>query len=78
MTKRKNMGISEAIKIAGGQHQLAAAIGVRQPCIHYYLYENCPAEKAVAIEKATSVSKEKIRPDIFKPQGKNKIGTRKN
>lgn len=68
--RKINDGIAEAIEKAGGQHQLAALIGVAQATIHHYLYETCPAERAAEIEKATGVSRAKIRPDLFElPEG---------
>lgn len=78
MERKKNRGIAQAIKIAGGQYQLAKALGVKQPSVNYYLHTNCPAEKAVEIESLTKVPREKIRPDIFKSQTKAKGETRKN
>lgn len=78
MKRKENAGVAKAIKIAGGQYQLAAALGVRQPSVNYYLHTHCPAEKAVEIESITKVPREKIRPDIFKSQNKSKSETRKD
>jgi DNA-binding transcriptional regulator YdaS (Cro superfamily) len=66
MTAKANQGVVKAIAVAGGQNALAAALGVSQPTISYYLYQRCPAEKAIEIEIITRVPREEIRPDLFK------------
>jgi len=60
-----NRGILEAIKRAGSQRALAEALNVSQPTIMKWLWENCPAERAVEVEKETGVSRAIIRPDLF-------------
>lgn len=64
-TKKLNAGLQRAIDAVNGQHKLAELLGVSQPTIHHYLYENCPPERAVEIERVTGVPREEIRPDIF-------------
>jgi DNA-binding transcriptional regulator YdaS (Cro superfamily) len=62
--------IKRAIKIAGSQEELAAATGLTQQGISYLLNDakKVSGEAAVAIHKATNgqISKEDLRPDLFK------------
>jgi DNA-binding transcriptional regulator YdaS (Cro superfamily) len=60
-----NPGVVKAIQWAGSQELLANALGVSQPAISKYLYDNCPAERAVQIENVTGVDRKLIRPDLF-------------
>lgn len=62
---KSNPGIRRAIAVAGGQEQLAALLGVKQPMISYYLYKKCPAEVAKRIEEKTGINRREIRPDLF-------------
>lgn len=73
MTKKKKMnrGVAKAIKVFGSQHSLAARLKVAQPSVHLWLWGNCPAERAVELEKVSGVSRHEIRPDIF---GRKKNG----
>lgn len=60
------MGIQEAVDKAGGQSKLAAAIGVTRGYVHKMLKTgHVPAEQVRAIETATGVSREKLRPDLY-------------
>lgn len=69
---QKNLGVERAIMLVGGQVALAKKLGVKQPAISYYLYQRCPAEKAIAIEELTGIGRAEIRPDLF-----NKVKTAK-
>lgn len=62
---QKNLGVERAILLVGGQVALAKKLGVKQPAISYYLYQRCPAEKAIAIEQLTGIGRDEIRPDLF-------------
>lgn len=57
--------IETAIKIAGSTRELSRQIGVSQASVMYYKRSGPPPEKAIAIEKATGVSRKLLRPDIF-------------
>ena len=66
----KNQALSalrQAVELAGGQSALARKIGVKQANVWDWLNRAkiAPANKIVAIERATGVSREKLRPDIF-------------
>lgn len=65
--------LNRAIEAAGGQKQLADAIGTTQPNIWYWLNRSkkgVPSEFASAIEAATGISRHELRPDIFGPTSK--------
>ena len=60
--------IRRAIEAAGGQTALGRLIGKTQSVIRYWmLIGQPPAEEARAIEKATGIPREELRPDIFGP-----------
>lgn len=63
--RRENAGVREAVEAAGSVSKLARKLGVSNVAVHKYLYQNCPPERAVEIEQATGISRERIRPDIF-------------
>lgn len=63
--------LQRAIEIAGGQSALARGIGTIQQNIWFWLNKangRVPAEHCDAIERATAgaVTKQQLRPDIFK------------
>ena len=62
--------LERACKIVGGQNALARTIGVKQGHIWYWLKSRVPAERVESIVDATggTVTKEQLRPDIFKPE----------
>lgn len=58
--------IETAVAIAGSQSELARRIGVRQGYIWKWLRSGkVPAERVLAIEAATGVSRNQLRPDVF-------------
>jgi DNA-binding transcriptional regulator YdaS (Cro superfamily) len=58
--------IEKAVTVAGSQSELARRIGVRQGYIWKWLRsKRIPAERVLAIEAATGVSRHELRPDIF-------------
>jgi DNA-binding transcriptional regulator YdaS (Cro superfamily) len=52
-----------AIEIAGGMRALARAIGIRHQGISKWT--KVPATQALAVEKATGISRHVLRPDIY-------------
>jgi DNA-binding transcriptional regulator YdaS (Cro superfamily) len=67
MTKA-HTALRRAIKAAGGQAALAAAIGVRQSHVWYWLHKSesgVPAEHVPAVAQATGVARHELRPDLF-------------
>jgi DNA-binding transcriptional regulator YdaS (Cro superfamily) len=70
MDRAARRALARAIKAAGGQAALAAAIGVRQSHVSYWLHKSetgVPAERVVDIERATGVKRHELRPDLFAP-----------
>ena len=61
--------LDEAINFAGGQNKLGALIFTKQQTISWWRNKGkVPADKAIAIERATGVDKARLRPDLFDPQ----------
>jgi TorA maturation chaperone TorD len=61
------LALERAVELAGGQSALARAIGKSQSHIWHWLKvaKRVPAEAAVAIEKATGVTRQELRPDLY-------------
>lgn len=58
--------IQRAIEAAGGQQALAEKIGVRYQAVQKWLrFKRVPAERVLAIEEATGVSRSDLRPDLY-------------
>jgi DNA-binding transcriptional regulator YdaS (Cro superfamily) len=66
MSEPSETPIDRAIRIAGGQRQLAQVIGVSYQAIQKFR-ERVPAERVLAIEAATGVPRHELRPDIYPP-----------
>lgn len=63
-----HQALARAIEAAGGQVNLAKAIGTTQSNVWTWLNKSkrgAPAEWALKIEAATSVSRHELRPDVF-------------
>jgi DNA-binding transcriptional regulator YdaS (Cro superfamily) len=56
--------IDRAIRIVGGQRQLAQALGVTYQAVQKFR-RRVPAERVLQIEKTTGVSRHELRPDIY-------------
>lgn len=59
--------LQHAVEIAGSQSELARRIGVSHPRVWNWLHRpphRVPAEFAIAIEQATGVTRDVLRPDI--------------
>ncbi len=56
----------ELAKKFGGPTELSKLIGISRQMI--YRWRRIPAEKALAIEKATGVPKEQLRSDLWPPR----------
>ncbi len=55
--------VMECIEAAGSIARLARALGIRHQSI--YSWERVPAERVLAVEKATGISRHRIRGDIY-------------
>jgi TorA maturation chaperone TorD len=56
-------GLQRAIDAAGGVSALAGALGIAQPSVSGWT--RIPADRVVAIEAATGVARNLLRPDLF-------------
>ena len=59
----RDPGLNRAIDAAGGVVQLARKIGIAQPSISNW--NRVPAERVIAVEAATGVSRQQLRPDLY-------------
>src|SRR3984893_16711508 len=59
----RDLGLEEAIRVAGGVSALARKLGISQPSVSNW--SRVPAERLVDVETATGVAREKLRPDLF-------------
>jgi TorA maturation chaperone TorD len=61
----RDAGLQQAIRAVGGISALARALGVAQPSISGW--SRVPAERVVAVEAATGVTRDILRPDLYPP-----------
>lgn len=60
--------LDRAVQSAGSQQALAQLLGIKPPSVSgWYDRRRVPAERCIAIEKATGVSRHQLRPDVFGP-----------
>ncbi|MBR0690133.1 molecular chaperone TorD family protein [Bradyrhizobium manausense] len=59
-------GLDRAIDAAGGVAQLARKIGISQPSVSSW--SKVPAQRVIAVEAATGISRGELRPDLFSKQ----------
>ena len=59
----RDAGLDRAIEAAGGVAQLARKIGIAQPSVSNW--NKVPAQRVIAVEAATGVSRKFLRPDLY-------------
>jgi TorA maturation chaperone TorD len=59
----RDSGLEQAIRAAGGVASLARAIGIAQPSVSNWT--RIPAERVLAVEALTNISRFILRPDIY-------------
>ncbi|MFB9269957.1 molecular chaperone TorD family protein [Bradyrhizobium erythrophlei] len=59
----RDAGLERAIDAAGGVAQLARKIGIAQPSVSNW--NRVPAQRVIAVEAATGVSRNLLRPDLY-------------
>ena len=59
----RDSGLDRAIHAAGGVAELARRIGITQPSVSNW--NRVPAERVIAVEAATGVSRIVLRPDLY-------------
>ena len=62
----RDAGLDQAIEAAGGIAQLARRIGIAQPSVSNWY--RVPAARVIAVEAATGVSRNLLRPDLYSEQ----------
>ncbi|HEY2242600.1 MAG TPA: Cro/CI family transcriptional regulator [Xanthobacteraceae bacterium] len=58
--------LREAIQKAGGVVALARALRISQQAVSKWPV--CPVRRAIAVEKASGVPRERLRPDLYPPR----------
>jgi TorA maturation chaperone TorD/DNA-binding transcriptional regulator YdaS (Cro superfamily) len=59
----RDAGLERAIDVAGGVAELARKIGIAQPSVSNW--NRVPAQRVIAVESATGVSRRVLRPDLY-------------
>jgi TorA maturation chaperone TorD len=59
----RDLGLDEAIRVAGGVGALARKIGISQPSVSNW--SRIPAERVLSVEAATGVDRTVLRPDLY-------------
>jgi TorA maturation chaperone TorD len=59
----RDPGLNEAFRSTGGVTELARRLGISQPSVSNWV--RVPAERVIAVETATGVSRGKLRPDLY-------------
>jgi len=59
----RDLGLDEAIRVAGGVGALARKIGISQPSVSNWA--RVPAERVLSVETATGVNRAVLRPDLY-------------
>jgi TorA maturation chaperone TorD len=59
----RDLGLEEAIRVAGGVGALAKKLGISQPSVSNWA--RVPAERVLLVEAATGVSRATLRPDLY-------------
>ena len=68
MTDMDMTALDRAVQSAGSQQALAQLLGIKPPSVSgWYDRRRVPAERCIAIELATGVSRHQLRPDVFGP-----------
>ncbi|MBI3433557.1 MAG: molecular chaperone TorD family protein [Proteobacteria bacterium] len=62
----RESGLDEAIRVAGGVGALARKLGISQPSVSNW--SRIPAERVLAVEAATGVTRAALRPDLYEGQ----------
>jgi TorA maturation chaperone TorD len=67
----RDQGLNEAIRVVGGVSELARKIGIAQPSVSGW--GRVPAERVLAVEEATGVSRITLRPDLYATDTSNPV-----
>ena len=59
----RDLGLEEAIRVAGGVGALAKKLGISQPSVSNW--SRVPADRVLSVEAATGVNRVTLRPDLY-------------
>jgi DNA-binding transcriptional regulator YdaS (Cro superfamily) len=62
MTENIETPLQRAATAVGGVPKLAEALGISRPAI--YQWDEIPADRVIAIERITGISRHDLRPDL--------------
>lgn len=67
--RQRNDIVFEAIRVVGSMKLLGAAMGdgITPQAIWKWKWGEVPAERVLAMERATGISRSRIRPDLYPP-----------
>lgn len=65
----RDAGLERAIDAAGGVAQLARKVGIAQPSVSNW--NTVPAQRVIAVEAATGLSRKLLRPDLYSEPAKS-------
>jgi TorA maturation chaperone TorD len=68
----RDLGLSEAVRVAGGVGALARLLGIAQPSVSNWT--RVPAERVLAVEAATRIDRAILRPDLYPGAGAARAG----
>src|SRR5690606_10255630 len=60
----RDSGLTDAIRAAGSISELARRVGISQPAVTNW--RRVPADRILAVEAATGVSRIRLRPDLYR------------
>jgi DNA-binding transcriptional regulator YdaS (Cro superfamily) len=66
MSEDAKTAMYEAVLAAGGASALARKLGIKQPSVAGW--NRVPAERVLEVERLSGVPKERLRPDLYRPQ----------
>ncbi len=61
--RHRDQGLAEAIRVAGGIGALAKICGIAPQAVSQW--ESVPTLRVLAIEHATGIPRERLRPDLY-------------
>lgn len=62
----ESIALLHAVDVLGGQTATAKKLGVSQQAVQYWVKRGrVPALKAIPLEAASGVSRQKLRPDLY-------------
>lgn len=61
------MGLHDFLEQRGAATRLAREIGITHSAVFQWLHKGVPAQRVLAVERITGISRHVLRPDIFGP-----------